>query len=153
MMELESIVRLILAFVLSGIIGLEREVRLKPAGLRTHVLVGLGSALLTLVSIHAFPGSDPARIASSIVVGIGFIGAGTIVKTKERVIGLTTAATLWIVSSIGIATGAGFYLIAAITTALAFFTLELGKFEKEVKGTATVTFSLRDRSKTKKRKR
>jgi putative Mg2+ transporter-C (MgtC) family protein len=128
--ELELVVRLILGFVLSGIVGLEREVSLKPAGLRTHVLVGLGSTLLTVLSTDAFPGSDPSRIAASIIVGIGFLGAGTILKTEEKVIGLTTAATLWIVASIGVATGAGFYVLAIVTTILAFCVLKLDIFER-----------------------
>jgi putative Mg2+ transporter-C (MgtC) family protein len=128
--ELEPVIRLILGFVLSGIVGLEREVSLKPAGLRTHVLVGLGSTLLTVLSIDAFPGSDPSRVAASIIVGIGFLGAGTILKTEEKVIGLTTAATLWIVASIGVATGAGFYLLAIVTTILAFCVLKLDIFER-----------------------
>jgi putative Mg2+ transporter-C (MgtC) family protein len=129
-LELELVVRLILGFVLSGIVGLEREVSLKPAGLRTHVLVGLGSTLLTVLSIDAFPGSDPSRVAASIIVGIGFLGAGTILKTEEKVIGLTTAATLWIVASIGVATGTGFYLLAIVSTILAFFVLKLDMFER-----------------------
>lgn len=130
-LELELVARLILGFVLSGIVGLEREVSLKPAGLRTHILVGLGSTLLTILSLAAFPEeADPSRVAASIVVGIGFLGAGTIIKTKEKVIGLTTAATLWIVASIGVATGAGFYLLAIIATILAFSVLKLDIFER-----------------------
>jgi putative Mg2+ transporter-C (MgtC) family protein len=129
-LELELVARLILGFVLSGIVGLEREVSLKPAGLRTHVLVGLGSTLLTVLSIDAFPGSDPSRVAASIIVGIGFLGAGTILKTEEKVIGLTTAATLWIVASIGVATGAGFYILAIVATILAFLVLKLDIFQR-----------------------
>ena len=129
-LELELVVRLILGFVLSGIVGLEREVSLKPAGLRTHVLVGLGSTLLTVLSIDAFPGSDPSRVAASIIVGIGFLGAGTILKTEEKIIGLTTAATLWIVASIGVATGAGFYVLAIVATILAFLVLKLDIFQR-----------------------
>lgn len=126
--EIELVARLILAFLLSGLVGLEREVTHKPAGLRTHILVGLGSTLITMLSLYAFPGSDPARVAASIIVGIGFLGAGTIIKTKERVIGLTTAASLWITASIGVATGTGFYLIAIVTTILAYLVLKLGMF-------------------------
>lgn len=129
-LDLELVVRLILGFVLSGIVGLEREVSLKPAGLRTHILVGLGSTLLTILSINAFPGADPSRVAASIIVGIGFLGAGTILKTEQKVIGLTTAATLWIVASIGVAAGAGFYLLATIATILAFMVLKLDMFER-----------------------
>ncbi len=122
--EIELVVRLILAFILGGIVGFEREVKFKPAGLRTHVLVGLGSSLITMLSLYAFPGSDPSRVAASIIVGIGFLGAGTIIKTKEKVIGLTTAATLWITASIGVAVGSGFYLLAVVTAILEFLILK-----------------------------
>jgi len=129
-LELELVAKVILGFIFSGIVGLEREVSLKPAGLRTHILVGLGSTLLTILSLDAFPSSDPARVAASIIVGIGFLGAGTIIKTKEKVLGLTTAASLWIVASIGVATGAEYYLLAAVTTILAFLVLKLDIFER-----------------------
>ncbi len=129
-LELELVARLILGFVLSGLVGLEREVSLKPAGLRTHILVGLGSTLITILSLEAFPGSDPSRVAASIIVGIGFLGAGTIIKTEEKIIGLTTAATLWIVASIGVATGAGFYVLAIVATILAFLVLKLDIFQR-----------------------
>jgi putative Mg2+ transporter-C (MgtC) family protein len=128
--DLEPILRLVTAFVLSGIVGLEREVSLKPAGLRTHLLVGLGSALLTILSTDAFPGADPARIAAAVIVGVGFLGAGTILKTEHKIIGLTTAATLWVAASVGVAVGAGFYIIAIAATALASLALLLAKFEK-----------------------
>jgi putative Mg2+ transporter-C (MgtC) family protein len=128
--ELELAARLVLGFVLSGAVGLEREVSLKPAGLRTHILVGLASTLLTILSLNAFPGSDLARVAASIVVGVGFLGAGTIVKTTEKVVGLTTAATLWTVASIGVSVGVGKYIIATITTILAFLVLRLDIFER-----------------------
>jgi putative Mg2+ transporter-C (MgtC) family protein len=128
--DLEPIVKLVLAFVLSGIVGLEREVSLKPAGLRTHLLVGLGSSLLTILSVEAFAGSDPARIAASVIVGIGFLGAGTILKTEEKIVGLTTAATLWVAASIGVAVGVGYYVIAIIATALAYLALLLAKIER-----------------------
>jgi putative Mg2+ transporter-C (MgtC) family protein len=131
--ELELVIRIILSFLLSALVGLEREIRLKPAGLRTHILVGLGSSLLTILSLYAFPGSDPARVAASIAVGIGFIGAGTIIKTKEKIIGLTTASTLWITASIGVAAGAGFYLVGSVVALITYITLELvGRFEKEI---------------------
>jgi putative Mg2+ transporter-C (MgtC) family protein len=129
-LELALLAKLILGFIFSAIVGLEREVSLKPAGLRTHILVGLGSTLLTILSLDAFPSSDTSRVAASIIVGIGFLGAGTIIKTKEKVLGLTTAASLWIVASIGVATGAEYYLLAAVTTILAFFVLKLDIFER-----------------------
>jgi len=131
--ELELIIRMIISFILSMIIGLEREISLKPAGLRTHVLVCMGSALFTILSLYAFPGADPSRLAASIAVGIGFIGAGTILKTKEeKIVGLTTAATLWIVASIGVAVGTGFYLLASIVAIFTYIILKFGKLEKEV---------------------
>jgi len=133
MQELEYVLRLLLALGLGAILGFERERVDKPAGLRTHILVSLGSCLFTILSFTAFPGSDPARIASYIVVGIGFIGAGTIIQTRERIIGITTAASLWIVASIGMATGAGLYLLAVTTTALAYLTLRLRVLEKLVR--------------------
>src|SRR3989344_7191798 len=97
--------RLLLSVLLGGIIGLEREVHERPAGLRTNIIVCLASALITLTSIYAFPNSDPTRIASAIVTGIGFLGAGIILQSKEKVKGLTSAATVWVVAGIGIAVG------------------------------------------------
>ncbi len=123
----ELVVRLVLALVLGGIIGIEREVLEKPAGFRTHILVALGAATFTLISLYGFFGSgaDPARIASNIVVGIGFIGAGTIWRHPTGVGGLTTAASLWMVAAIGTAVGSGFYLVALVATALAWAVLYL----------------------------
>jgi len=135
--ELLFLVRLVLAFVFGAVIGYERERVDKPAGLRTHILVSLGSCLFTILSFAAFPGGDPSRVASYIVAGIGFIGAGTIIQTRERVVGVTTAASLWVAASIGMAVGAGFYLIAAATTALAYLTLRLGWLEKKVTRSST----------------
>jgi putative Mg2+ transporter-C (MgtC) family protein len=128
--EIEWAAQLVLGFILSSIVGFEREVSLKPAGFRTHILVGLGATLLTIMSLNAFPEADSARVAASIIIGIGFLGAGTIVKTDERITGLTTAATLWIVASIGVTTGAGYYYLAIIATALAYIALKLTVFEK-----------------------
>src|SRR5919198_6376997 len=110
----ELVLRLALTVVLCGAIGLEREARAQVAGLRTHILVGLGAALFTLVSAYAFdasePGTriDPTRIAAQIVTGIGFLGAGTIIRQGLTVRGLTTAASLWIVAAVGMAAGAGY---------------------------------------------
>ncbi len=115
--------RILVAFLLGGLIGLERETIQKPAGLRTHVLVSIGSALFTIVSIYGFPGADPARVAAQIVSGIGFLGAGTIIKTGEYIRGLTTAATLWVAASIGIACGIGEYYSAFITTMVTLLAL------------------------------
>ncbi|HTM68312.1 MAG TPA: MgtC/SapB family protein [Candidatus Binatia bacterium] len=127
----EALVRLMLITVLSALIGMEREYHHKPAGLRTNVMVGLGSTLMTLASVKVLEispvlqGIDPARIAAQIVTGIGFIGAGVILRPSSgrgQIIGLTTAATLWVVSGLGIAIGMGFYAEAIMTTALVFFT-------------------------------
>ena len=131
--ELELVTRLIAAFALGGVLGYEREQVDKPAGLRTHILVSLGSCLFTILSMTAFPGGDPARVASYIVAGIGFIGAGTIIQTKERVAGITTAASLWVTSSIGMALGAGCYILAIITTVIAYITLKLRFIERKVR--------------------
>jgi putative Mg2+ transporter-C (MgtC) family protein len=117
----ELLARLGLTVLLCGAIGLEREARAQAAGLRTHILVGVGAALFTLVSAYGFddaPGSepDPTRISAQIVSGIGFLGAGAIIRQGLTVRGLTTAAALWIVAAIGMAAGAGYYLGAVATT-------------------------------------
>lgn len=122
-------IRLLLAAVLSGIVGWERERLRKPAGFRTHILVGIGSALVMLVSLYVpevYPrfNVDPARIAAQVVVGIGFLGAGTILHSKEGwVSGLTTAASLWVVAGVGLAVGIGFYSAAVIAWALVIVSL------------------------------
>jgi putative Mg2+ transporter-C (MgtC) family protein len=129
----EVAARVVLAAVLGGAVGAEREIRERAAGLRTHLLVAVGAALFTLVSAyawHEFTFStrrgityDPTRIAAQIVSGIGFLGAGAIIRQGLSVRGLTTAATLWAVAAIGMAAGAGYYGAAVITTALVLFTL------------------------------
>ncbi len=120
--------RLLLAAILAGTIGLERAWRGKPAGLRTHLLVCLGSTLIMLVSIHMVdlrPSSpvDPTRIASNVVVGLGFLGAGMIFRVGGSVHGLTTAAGLWAMGAVGLAVGCGFYLGALVTWAFMLFAL------------------------------
>lgn len=129
--------RLLLAAFLGGAIGLEREVSGKPAGFRTNLLICLGAALLTELSVAialaADPTvgvADPARIAAQIVSGIGFLGAGTIIQSRGSVVGLTTAATMWVVAAIGMAVGAGAYLEAVGTTLLVIVALIfLGRIE------------------------
>lgn len=129
----ESTMRLLLAVILGGLIGWEREHNNHPAGFRTHILVSLGSALIMLLSIYGFSDfvhepnvrTDPARLAAQVVSGIGFLGAGTILRHGFSVTGLTTAASLWVVSGIGLAVGAGFYYPAVLTTVLALVSLEL----------------------------
>ncbi|WP_455277392.1 MgtC/SapB family protein [[Eubacterium] cellulosolvens] len=130
--EFELIIRLLLALLLGALIGLERERGDKPAGLRTHILVSVGSAQFTILSFYSFPGSDPSRIAAYIVVGVGFIGAGTIIQSRDRVTGITTAATLWVTSSIGMTVGIGFYTAAIVVAAISYITLELAWIEKKL---------------------
>lgn len=127
----EHVLRLILATVLGAIVGLEREITHKPAGLRTHMLVSLGSCLFTVVSIYDF-GMDPARIAAGIVTGIGFIGAGTIIAEEEKVVGITTAASLWSTAAIGLTAGAGDYLLSVIATILVFIILSLRRAHMKI---------------------
>jgi putative Mg2+ transporter-C (MgtC) family protein len=124
----EELWRVVVAAGLGGAVGLERELREREAGFRTHLLVSVGSCLFTLVSAYGFRefgGSsvDPTRIAAQIVTGIGFLGAGAIIRQGFSVRGLTTAATLWVVAAIGMASGAGYFSAAVITTALVLFTL------------------------------
>lgn len=125
--EWEALARLLLAVVLGGVIGLERESVDKPAGFRTNILVCVGAALFSVISREGFFGSgaDPARVASNIVVGIGFLGAGTIWRTGGGVYGLTTAATLWSVAAIGTACGIGYYwgAVGATTIVISVLTL------------------------------
>ena len=130
MVEIDLVLRLILAVVLGGIVGIERELVHKPAGLRTHMLVSLGSCLFTVISVHDF-GMDPARIAAGIVAGIGFIGAGAVIAERSRVVGITTAASLWVTASIGLATGVGSYTLSITTAILVFAILFMRKLLKE----------------------
>jgi putative Mg2+ transporter-C (MgtC) family protein len=121
--------RLILASVLSGIVGFEREFHGRAAGFRTHILLCVGSTLIMLTSMHvcdaysAHAAFDPARLAAGVVTGIGFLGAGTIMRYKSSVRGLTTAASLWVVTGIGLAVGTGLFLGAIITTGIAVIAL------------------------------
>jgi putative Mg2+ transporter-C (MgtC) family protein len=129
----ESLLRVVIAAALGGAVGLEREFREREAGFRTHMLVSVGSALFTLVSAYGFRDflvnggsvirADPTRIAAQIVTGIGFLGAGAIIRQGLSVRGLTTAATLWVVAAIGISAGAGYYSAAVITTLVVLFSL------------------------------
>ena len=128
---LEMVLRLLLATFLGGAIGLQRELSGKEAGLRTNMLICLGSALFTVLSVLAFPGGDPSRLAAGVITGIGFIGAGVILhRTGGTVIGLTSAATIWSVAAIGIAAGAGKYIIAIAATVLALVILLLPHIKK-----------------------
>lgn len=139
--RLELMLKLALATLLGGAIGLERELGGKPAGLRTNILICMGAVLYTSLSIDlARPGADPARIAAQIVTGVGFIGAGTILHARGAVVGLTSAATIWVVAAIGVALGAGRYLEAMGTTLFVVAVLQgLGRVEKLVERRATST--------------
>jgi putative Mg2+ transporter-C (MgtC) family protein len=110
--QAEVILQLLLASFLSMIIGMDREARNQPAGLRTHMLVALGACLFTALSKYAFPGDDNSRIASNIVVGIGFLGAGTIINRNNQPQHLTTAASIWSTAAVGMAVGAGAWFLA-----------------------------------------
>jgi putative Mg2+ transporter-C (MgtC) family protein len=136
-LQAEAVFFLILAAFLSMIIGMDRERRNRPAGLRTHMLVGIGACLFTLLSIHAFPGSDPARIASQIVVGIGFLGAGTIIHHKSNVYDLTTAASIWVTAAMGMAVGAGAWFLALSTALTVWIVLAvIRRFSKDEDSTS-----------------
>lgn len=148
----EFLLRLFVAAILGGVIGLEREYRAKEAGFRTHFLVALGSGLFMILSQFGFDdvlghyelvSLDPSRIASQVVTGIGFIGAGTIIFQKHVVRGLTTAAGLWVTSAIGMTAGTGMYVLSIATTVLVLLCLEALYFILQHFGTRniTVTFS------------
>ena len=132
--ELEVVLRLILSAIIGGAIGIEREASNRPAGFRTHILVSVGSTLIMLVSAYGMGESaDPARIAAQVVSGIGFLGAGTILRTGNHIKGLTTAASLWVCAGIGLAIGAGFYLGGVVTAAIVLISLvALGNVEVNV---------------------
>lgn len=119
--------RIVLAAALGTIVGYEREHQRKPAGMRTHGMVALGAALFTVISIEGFaPGGDPSRIASEVVTGVGFLGAGAILRQRGNVLGLTTAATLWVTAAIGMAVGTGMIMLSVETAALVFLILRFG---------------------------
>ena len=152
MITYEFVLRLFVAAMLGGVIGLEREYRAKEAGFRTHFLVALGSGLFMILSQFGLNdvlghyeqvSLDPSRIASQVVTGIGFIGAGTIIFQKHVVRGLTTAAGLWVTSAIGMTAGAGMYVLSIATTVLVLLCLEALYFILQHFGTRniTVTFS------------
>lgn len=125
--ELEMVLRLLLAVALGTLIGFERQHARKPAGLRTHVLICIGAALFTIASMYGFgEGADPARIAAGIVVGVGFLGAGMIIRTQEGiVVGLTSASSVWAVAAIGLVAGAGLYILAPVATLIVLIVLRL----------------------------
>jgi putative Mg2+ transporter-C (MgtC) family protein len=151
--ELDVAARLLVAALLGAAIGLERELHDHPAGMRTHLLVALGSALFTVISIFGFVGAldarqstpvDPSRVAAQVVTGIGFLGAGAILKFGTTVRGLTTAASLWTAAAIGMAAGAADYVLAAVGTAIVVFSLwPLNWVEDRIHGPAAEIANMR----------
>ncbi|MCA1755832.1 MAG: MgtC/SapB family protein, partial [Spirochaeta sp.] len=145
-----SIFRLMITALLVGCVGLERQTNNQPAGLRTHILIGVGASLLMLLSIYVpqqyrdFPSGDPSRIAAQVVSGIGFLGGGAILKFGADIRGLTTAASIWTVAAIGLAVGAGLFGAATFSTVLVLFTLitlnqvERRFFPKQMMKTLTI---------------
>jgi putative Mg2+ transporter-C (MgtC) family protein len=136
--DMQIAVRLILSVVLGGLIGLERQLHRRYAGLRTHILVCLGSCLIMLTSMYVFDiyknkaPIDPSRIAAGVITGIGFLGAGAIIRDSEGIRGLTTAASLWVVAGIGLAAGCGFRTAAMLTTVLALIALFFLRYAEEI---------------------
>ena len=122
--DYEVLVRLIVAAIAGGLIGLEREALHKPAGVRTHMLVSLGAALFVLATLSIIP-DEVGRIIAGIATGIGFLGAGTIFRSKDNVKGLTTAASIWAVAAIGLTVGGGQYVLAIAATILVILVLQL----------------------------
>ncbi len=140
---MDLIIRLSLALILGGAIGIEREYRAKEAGFRTHFLVALGSALFCVVSQYGFgiDLKDSSRVAAQVVSGIGFLGAGTIIFQKNVVRGLTTAAGLWVTAAIGLACGTGMFVAAMITTLMVLLGLEVLNYLLPQLGNTTITLS------------
>jgi putative Mg2+ transporter-C (MgtC) family protein len=148
-LQLDLSLRLVLAAVLGAMIGAEREIHRHPAGIRTHMLVALGAGLFTVLSIHGFgqgPGVpiDPTRIAAQIVSGIGFLGAGAILKDGIVIRGLTTAASLWATAAVGMAAGAGEYVIGAVGAGIVLISLwPLNALAERLHGSATPEVQVR----------
>lgn len=155
-MTSEFIIRIFVAAIFGGLIGLEREYRAKEAGFRTHFLVALGSSLFMILSQYGFDtplgilpktSFDPSRIASQVVTGIGFIGAGIIIFQKNVIRGLTTAAGLWVTSAIGLTCGAGLYILASATTVLVLLCLEVLNVILQRFGTRNISVTITSESK------
>lgn len=128
--ELEMVLRILLAAVLGALVGYQRERSDKPAGLRTVMLIAVGASLFTVASVYAF-GEETSRVAAGVVTGIGFLGAGSIIRRGEGIVeGLTTAATIWAVAAIGLAAGTGLYIVAVAATLIVLAILYLHKVEK-----------------------
>lgn len=131
--EIELVLRLLLAAGLGGLIGIERESMHEAAGLRTHMLIALAACLITITSVeyYNFAGTDVSRIAAGIVMGVGFIGAGTIMSGSHGIRGLTTAASIWVVAGLGLSVGSGNYMLSIVAAALSFVILRIGSIEKK----------------------
>lgn len=152
-LQADLAVRMLIAAALGAVIGLEREIHDHPAGMRTHLLVSLGSAIFTVLSIYGFQGVggagvagsvDPSRIAAQVVTGIGFLGAGAIIKYGTSIRGLTTAASLWTAAAVGMAAGAGAWAIAVVGTLIVVFSLwPLNALEDRLHKTGTHILRLR----------
>ena len=123
--QVNLIISITVAAILSMVIGLNRERLGKNAGVRTHMLTGIGACLFTMLSLYAFPGSDSSRVASNVVTGVGFLGAGMIVQRKTEAHDLTTAAGIWATAAVGMAVGAGAWLLASYATVMVWVILEL----------------------------
>jgi len=144
-MDPTILIKLLLAALLGGIIGVEREMRDKPAGLRTNILICVGSTLFMSIStkVAEILGGDPTRIAAQIISGIGFLGAGAVLHSHGFVLGLTTAATIWVVAGVGMALGSGMYLVAVFTTAMSLVILYLLAFmEDKIQGRKSYSYAL-----------
>ncbi|GAB4509039.1 MAG: hypothetical protein OHK0046_03250 [Anaerolineae bacterium] len=126
--QAEAAIFLLLSLVLSGLIGLERERRDKDAGLRTHILVGVGACLFTILSYLAFPGGDPTRIAANVITGISFVGGGIIYRARNQTRDVTTAAGIWVTAAIGMAVGAGAWFLAIMATVTTWITLAVLRY-------------------------
>ena len=129
--QVEMFLRLLLAALLGSIIGYQREMHGKPAGVRTLGLIGVGSGLFGVISMLSFPGVNPSVIAAGVVTGVGFLGAGAILQRQGGIEGLTTAATIWVTAGVGLAAGAGLYILAPAVTAMSVIILLLP--HKEIK--------------------
>lgn len=125
-MQAQMLVRLVIATAIGALVGYEHERTGKPAGVRTHGLVGLGAALFAIISVHGFPGNpNSALVAAQVVTGVGFLGAGAILQRNETVHGLTTAACLWVTAALGLATGVGMVILSLAAALLTFALLRL----------------------------
>jgi len=128
--EIDLVIRLGLALGIGALIGYQREMDDEPAGFRTHILICVGSALFTILSLEFVGDVDPSRVAAGLVTGIGFLGAGVIFKAENRIKGLTTASDFWVLAAIGMAVGIGYYLAAILTGVIVFIILYLKKATK-----------------------